>query len=107
MTAGLARPCLKCGALSPGSYCRPCNAERIRARQQCRGTTKQLGYGSAWKRLSVKARRLQPFCSTCGASDDLTTDHITPLARSDRAAPVTIDAVQILCRSCNARKGAR
>lgn len=107
MTAGLPKPCLSCGDLSPASYCPTCNAERLRVRERRRGTTKQLGYGSSWKRLSAKARRLQPFCSTCGTSDDLTADHIIPLARSDRTAKVTIEQVAVLCRSCNARKGAR
>ncbi|MEV7770474.1 HNH endonuclease [Kitasatospora sp. NPDC086791] len=43
-------------------------------------------------------------CVTCGATDDLTLDHIHPrsLAGSDRD-----ENLRTLCRPCNSRKGAR
>lgn len=47
---------------------------------------------------------MQPFCSTCGATDDLTIDHITPLHLG--GDPYAITNLQVLCRACNGRKGA-
>lgn len=57
---------------------RPCPTHRT--------TTTQRGYGSEWQRYSKAKRAAQPWCSTCGRTDDLTTDHTT-------------DAVY--CRSCH------
>jgi 5-methylcytosine-specific restriction endonuclease McrA len=48
---------------------------------------------------------LQPWCSQCGSKEDLTGDHITALANGNRRP--TLDGIQVLCRSCNSRKGAR
>lgn len=54
-------------------------------------------YKGQWRKTSQAARRAQPFCSRCGATADLTADHVQ--ARS-------LDAgVDVLCRSCNTRKG--
>jgi 5-methylcytosine-specific restriction endonuclease McrA len=46
----------------------------------------------------------QPYCTECGSTDDLTADHIVPLARG---GPSEMSNVQILCRSCNGSKSAR
>ena len=43
-------------------------------------------------------------CPCCGSTSDLTIDHIIPLARGGTHA---IGNLQILCRKCNSRKGAR
>ena len=43
-------------------------------------------------------------CLHCGSRDDLTLDHIVPWSAG---GPDGIDNLQTLCRSCNARKGAR
>ena len=43
-------------------------------------------------------------CVYCGATEDLTQDHIIPLIRG---GPHTISNVAPACRSCNSRKGAR
>lgn len=54
-------------------------------------------YRGAWRKTSERARQAQPWCSKCGATEDLTADHVA--ARS-------LDAgVDVLCRSCNTRKG--
>ena len=42
-------------------------------------------------------------CLTCGATTDLTIDHIVSLARGGSDE---IDNLQTLCRSCNSRKNA-
>lgn len=43
-------------------------------------------------------------CMACGATDDLSVDHI--IAES-KGGPTTLDNLQTLCRSCNSRKGTR
>lgn len=41
-------------------------------------------------------------CKRCGATDDLTIDHIKPESKGGKA---TDDNLQTLCRSCNSKKG--
>ena len=43
-------------------------------------------------------------CVECSSTDDLTLDHIHPWSRGGED---TYDNLRTLCRSCNARKGAR
>jgi hypothetical protein len=43
-------------------------------------------------------------CLECGATDDLTLDHIYPWSLG---GPDTLENLRVLCRSCNCRKGAR
>lgn len=43
-------------------------------------------------------------CQECGATDDLSIDHIVP---SSRGGPETEENLRVLCRPCNSRKGAR
>ena len=33
------------------------------------------GYDRRWRVLSERARKLQPWCSDCGATEDLQADH--------------------------------
>ena len=96
----LMKPCVECGELSEAARC----AEH-RTRTP-RPSTTARGYDSAWHRLSVRARRMQPFCSDCGTADDLTVDH-TPEAwqRRDAGLPITLDVVAVVCRSCNSKRG--
>lgn len=45
-------------------------------------------------------------CQTCGATEDLTIDHkITPWSLG--GSSIDPENLQVLCRSCNSRKGAR
>ena len=94
-------PCARCGTLTRRkSFCPRCGAgvgvKRSAARR---------GYDATWQRLSRMAIALQPWCSQCGSKEDLTGDHITALANGNRRP--TLDGIQVLCRSCNSRKGAR
>jgi hypothetical protein len=43
-------------------------------------------------------------CLLCGATDDLTLDHIRPWSLG---GPDTVRNLRVLCRPCNSRKGAR
>lgn len=45
-----------------------------------------------------------PFCKACGTTDNLCVDHIIPMSRGGSD---DMDNLQLLCRRCNSRKGAR
>lgn len=86
--------CIVCGEPSPASRC---DEHAIKPKPRSKTTT-QRGYDSRWRRLSERARRLQPWCSDCNTTEDLTTDHLRWPAR-------TLDDVDVVCRSCNSRRG--
>jgi hypothetical protein len=69
-----------------------------------RRTTAQLGYGTAWQRLSRAVRAEVGHCQRCGTTADLTTDHRVPrsLGGDDRRA-----GLRVLCRSCHGAIGVR
>jgi 5-methylcytosine-specific restriction endonuclease McrA len=58
--------------------------------------------------LRARARRMYSVvgkaCERCGATADLTLDHVIPIALGGTNDP---DNIAVLCRSCNSRKGAR
>ena len=91
--------CLECGEPSPRPRCPEHTIHRSRP-------STALGYDWTWQKLSKRARRQQPFCSDCGARDDLTTDH-TPEAwrRKNAGLPIRLQDVDVVCRGCNARRG--
>ena len=94
----IARPCISCGEpIATGTYCTECTPVDHRVRHAIRSNP------SRWKKLSAKARKLQPWCSTCGTSGDLTADHIIPIVERPDLAYV-IENIDILCRPCNGRK---
>lgn len=104
------RPCLDCGQPAPGTRCDACRLAHARGveRQRDRPTTTRRGYGSRWKRLSRQARRMQPWCSRCGTELDLTGDHVVALAAGGPRLPrIDSGGLDVLCRRCNAAKGAR
>lgn len=92
--------CIECGEPSDGPRCpehtvdtKPPAAER--------------GYDHAWNKLSARARRLQPFCTDCGATEDLQGDH-TPEAWARKAAgkPIRLQDIVVRCGPCNRAAGA-
>lgn len=92
--------CLDCGEPSDGPRC-PEHTTDTKAPAAARG------YDAAWTRLSKRARRLQPFCSDCGSTEDLQCDH-TPEAWARKAAgkAIRLQDVQVLCGPCNRAAGA-
>lgn len=96
----LHRPCLKCGEPVAGaSWCDDHKPQPSKSRRD-------RGYEGQWRKLSARARRLQPWCSDCHTTTDLTCDH-TPEAweAHDAGKPITLDLVNVVCRACNARRG--
>lgn len=83
-----------CGEPSTDSRC-----EQHPYPELTKPSREKRGYNDAWRKLSKRARELQPWCSDCGTTEDLTADHLQWPA-------TTLKHVDVLCRSCNARKGA-
>ena len=92
--------CLDCGQPSDGPRC----AEHT---TDPKASAADRGYDAAWQRLSRRARKLQPFCTVCGTTDDLQTDH-TPEAWARKAAgkAVRLCDVDVLCGHHNRQAGA-
>lgn len=104
---GVAKPCLACGALTEDSRCPTCARQFHNLRRRGRHPSKSNPeYDTAWRKVRDKARRLQPWCSRCGATEDLTCDHSEEAWKRKAAGkPIRLCDVDVLCRSCNARKG--
>ncbi len=94
------RPCLDCGEPSDGPRCPEHGVDP-------KASATDRGYDWQWTKLSRRARRLQPFCETCGATEDLQTDH-TPEAWARKAAgkPIRLQDTVVRCGPCNRAAGA-
>jgi 5-methylcytosine-specific restriction endonuclease McrA len=99
----LLRPCIVCGEPADGSRC----PDHVRPSSP-KVSAAARGYGAAWQRLSAKARKLQPFCTDCGTSENLQLDHL-PSAWERKAKGqrirLGIDA-EVVCGPCNRSRGA-
>lgn len=95
------KPCLRCGEPSPRSHC-----DEHRPKPPPK-SPRDFGYDAAWDRLSRRARRLQPWCSGCGSTEDLQCDH-KPSAWQRKAAgkAIRLTDVDVLCGPCNRAAGA-
>lgn len=102
-----ARPCLDCGTpTSEGNRCPAC-APAAEARRQTwlrrqRGTTAARGYDAAWRQVAASVIRAEPWCCACGATEDLTCDHIVPLSQG--GARLERDNLRVLCRRCHGQR---
>ncbi|NKY35436.1 HNH endonuclease [Nocardia speluncae] len=92
----LFKPCLVCGELSKESRCSEHRIVKTSNRVVKTDSTR-------WKKLSAKLRKLQPWCTECGATNDLCADHIIPVSERPELVYAT-ENIQILCRRCNGRK---
>ena len=97
------RPCIECGEISSQSRCE----EHRLAGGKHLESAHQRGYDYAWRRLSERARKLQPFCTDCGATEDLQTDH-SPEAwkRKESGKSIRLKDVAVVCGPCNRKRGA-
>lgn len=103
--SGVLKPCLSCGEpTDAGSYCDDCQPKRAPRPPRA---SRSAGYDTAWDLLSKRARRLQPWCSDCGATAKLACDH-SPEAwrRHDAGLPIRLVDVDVVCARCNNRRGA-
>lgn len=89
------RPCLDCGTIVENSASR---CARCLGRHEAgRVARKRKLYNAEWRALSEDARSGKS-CAFCGATEDLTLDHVIP---------GTLEGgVRVLCRTCNGHKGA-
>lgn len=107
----LRTPCIDCGEPVKATRCDECAREadrhRIRKHAPKKASPKARGYDERWRRLSRRARLLQPFCSDCGATDDLQADH-SPEAweRHEKGLPLRLADVDVVCGRCNRKRGA-
>lgn len=104
-------PCLTCGTPTDnGSRCTEHTKtdQRLtsRAALSVNRSPRRAGYDYAWDKLSARARQLQPFCSDCGATEDLQTDH-TPEAwrRKSKGLAIRLEDVDVVCGPCNRARG--
>lgn len=97
------RLCVECGAAAEGSRCTEHRLKDSRPKP----AAANAAYDYAWKRLSRRARALQPFCVDCGTTTDLQTDH-TPEAwqRKERGLAIRLEDVDVVCGACNRARGA-
>lgn len=99
------KPCADCGEPSEQSRCD--EHRREARRHERKDPEKAAGYDHAWKKLSRRARKLQPFCEVCGTTDDLQCDH-TPAAwqRREQGLAIRLQDVRVLCGKHNREAGA-
>jgi len=94
------KPCLSCGQPSPSTRCPEHTPTRDRATAEARG------YDTAWRTLSRRARRLQPWCTSCGSTESLSLDHSEEAwARKAAGKVIRLRDVTVLCGRCNTRRG--
>lgn len=104
--------CIDCGTVTPAGNARCDTCRRGSIRHRIRKHSKKTapqdrGYDAQWKRLSARARKLQPFCTDCGTTHDLQADH-TPEAwdRKERGLAVRLQDIDVVCAPCNRKRGA-
>ena len=93
------RPCLECGELSEDSRCPKHKLQK--------GNKRERGYDHRWDMLVKKAKKLQPFCADCGATENLTGDHSPEAWRRHNAGlRIRLQDIDIVCGPCNRARGA-
>jgi hypothetical protein len=98
----VSRACI-CGRVIPAEWkrCEACG------RQNLRTVAAQRGYGAAHQRRSRAVIAAYSSCELCGASEDLTADHVTAMVTAMVNGGDPLGPLRVLCRSCNSRRGAK
>jgi 5-methylcytosine-specific restriction protein A len=95
----LLRLCNACGGtFEPQALKRGRCADCLRQYYRKRGKTRARGYDAEHKRLVKLAIAAHPYCVDCGASEDLTGDHIVPRSRGGLNV---LSNYEVRCRGCN------
>lgn len=101
-------PCLECGTPADGTRCTDCTRVHERTQPDRKGSAAARGYDWQWDQLSRRARRLQPFCSDCGATKDLQADHSEEAwERKALNLPLRLRDIDVVCGPCNRARGAQ
>lgn len=96
------RPCLECGEPADGPRCPD------HTRHQPKPSARSRGYNSAWDQLSRRARKLQPWCTDCGSTEDLQADHLPEAwERHNAGQPIRLQDIEVCCGPCNRARGNR
>lgn len=99
----LMRPCMDCGEPSENARCE----QHTVATGGQKTSADSRGYDHAWRKLSQRARRMQPFCTDCGTTDDLQADHSPEAwARKLAGKAIRLKDVDVVCGPCNRKRGA-
>lgn len=99
-----AQPCLACHRpTTNGTRCPTCSTRYETARVAQRGTRAQRGYGYRWVKARNAAVKASPICEDCGATEDLTGEHIIPRKEGGGVQEI----IPVLCRRCNSRRGGK
>jgi 5-methylcytosine-specific restriction endonuclease McrA len=93
--------CLDCGSVVRKRHHDTRCASCVRRHERQRNAQP---YRMAYRDPAYQAIPLVGSCAVCGSTRDLTRDHIVPLVHAGSNAQANI---RIVCRSCNASKGAR
>lgn len=94
--------CLDCGCRTTGSRCPTCRSRRDHARNKQPAQQARLAI-TRQQRRRVYARDGYR-CIDCGTAEDLTLDHIVPLAVKAKRH-YRDDELVTRCRSCNSSRG--
>jgi hypothetical protein len=99
------------GTISPYSRTSPLGYKHGSERgHQLAGADRRPSVREEWQRsdlrkqLRVEIAAGLHACATCKSEEDLAIDHRVPIARGGTNQPKNL---QILCRSCNSRKGTK
>lgn len=103
----LLKPCIVCGILADDTRCPDHRLSNADAPSQLDKPRDALaGYDTTWRKLSARARKLQPWCSDCYTPYDLTADHSERAwRRKAEGKPIRLKDIDVVCRACNSRRG--
>lgn len=101
------RPCITCGQPGEQTRCTGCQTEQEKTYAKApKSSATSRGYDNRWRTLSLRARRIQPWCSDCGSDQNLTADH-SPEAwrRFEAGLPIRLQDIDVVCIACNIDRG--